>query len=67
MNFYTMTIVIAIIIAICYLATLYVSVRRYGIDKNIPTKILCALIDIRRSLWDIEKKIKDERPKPTKD
>lgn len=67
MNFYSMTIIIAVIIAICYLANLYVSVRRYGIDKNIPTKIFCALIDIRSSLRDIEKKIKDERPKPTKD
>lgn len=67
MNFYTMTIILALIVAICYLANLYVSVRRYGIDKNIPMKILGALIDIRNSLWYIEIKIKDERPKPTKD
>ena len=56
MNFYTMVIILALIVAICYLANLYVGVRRYGIDKNMPMKILNALMDIRSSLWYIEKK-----------
>ena len=67
MNIYTTIIILAVIIAICYLATLYVGVRRYGIDKNIPTEILDELMDIRNSLWYLEKNIKDEHPKPTKD
>lgn len=67
MNFYSMTIILALIVAICYLANLYVQSDGFRRDKNLLFKIYNILIDIQHTLEYIGKKIKDEHPKPTED
>ena len=66
MNFYTMTIIIAVIIAICYLANLYVQSNGFRRDKNFLFKIYNILIDIRFSLSRIER-LYEESKAPTED
>lgn len=61
MNFYSMTIVLALIIAICYLAKLYAQYNAIKGDTTTLRDIGKVLADIRLSLWNIEKKIKDDK------
>lgn len=54
MNFYSMTIIIAVIIAICYLANLYVQSDGFRRDKNLLFKIYNVLVDIRCRLEEVK-------------
>lgn len=54
MNFYTMTIILALIVAICYLANLYVQSDGFRRDKNLLFKIYNTLIDIRCRLEEVK-------------
>lgn len=54
MNFYTMVIILALIVVICYLANLYVQSGGFRRDKNLLFKIYNVLVDIRCRLEEVK-------------
>ena len=58
MNFYSMTIIIAVIIAICYLANLYASVTNWKKNKENALEKMKETNDLLFKIWSVSDDIK---------